>query len=537
MTTPALDIATLDARLATLTPDQRQRVDALLRYPATFRTFVQRAFPRYEWHRPHEQLAAALEQVARGQIRRLMVFMPPQEGKSLQTTRLFPAYYLSQHPDRWVGLGSYSFGLAKGFSRDARAFYAAVMHEAQGSDTLADDAAAVDEWKTERGGGLWAVGRGGSATGKSAHLLIVDDPLKDRAEADSDTVRQSANDWYKSVLNMRLQPEPHNAVVVIMTRWHEADLAGHLLALEQEGDWRERWMVLDLPGIAERPEERPQYPKSVTVLPDLRTPGEPLGGRYPGERYAQVRAISGTREFDAQIQQRPSAAGGTIFRREWWQFYRERPRHFDRVVLSLDAAFKGSDTADFVALHAYGRVGPKVYLLERETERRTFTETLVSCRDMLHRWPKAVLYVEDKANGSAIVDSLQHEIGRVVAVNPEGGKVARAYACQGDVERGRVWLPEVERDGAFVRQASSFPTAPHDDDVDAFTQAMAVLRGELRDAVQREVEVAREQTWEGFDPSVKLKLKPGMKTPEFVGPEAEMDQWTGGYAGQVGNLY
>lgn len=463
-----------------LTPAEQAELDRLLAAPVSFKEFVSRAMPSFEWYPAQNLITQALEAVARDELRRLMIFMPPQEGKTELVSKLFPAYYLQCHPDRWVGIGSYSFGLAKTFSRAARGYFREVVTD------LSDEASAVELWETPRKGGLWSVGRGGSATGRPAHLAIIDDPLKDRQEAESETIRQTLHEWYGGVINMRLQPK--NAVVIVHTRWHEDDLSGHLLEIERTTTKPEHWHIIELPGIAEPKEARPEYPRSCVVVRDWRTPGEPLGGRYGLDRYEQVKAISGSREFESQVQQRPAPSGGTIFRRTWWQRYTEKPKAFDRVIISADCSFKDADDSDFVAIHVYGRIDATVYLLDRIHERLSFTNTKTALKGLMGDYPNAVVYVEDKANGTAIIDSLRAELLGVIPIDPEGGKVARAYACQGDVEHGRVFLPidalMPEPDGvaSMIRELASFPSAPNDDDVDAFTQAMTIFRMELRGA-------------------------------------------------------
>ena len=464
-------------RIAALPPADRQELDRLLSAPLTFAEFVDRVHPGFEWYRAQQVVADALEEVARGRIPRLMIFMPPQEGKSLLVSKLFPAYFLHEYPTKWVGVGSYSFLLAKEFSRDARAYYREQVAD------FSDEASAVEMWKTARNGGLWAVGRGGSGTGRPAHLFVVDDPLKDRNEAESETIRSTLHNWYNSVVRMRLQPE--NAVVIVHTRWHEDDLSGHLLELEKTSSEPEHWHVIELPGIAEPPEQRPTYAKTVRVLRDWRQPGEPLGGRYTIQRYRSVLANAGDREFETQIQQRPSAAAGTILKRHWWKRLTEdqMPLGFDRTIISADCSFKDTDGTDYVAIHVYGRIGPRVYGRYRVKARMSFTTTVDTLRGVMRMFPHAVVYVEDKANGSAVIDTLSHTLLSVLPVNPEGGKVARAYATQGDVQHGRVFLPEGEGWDDMIRECASFPSGLHDDDVDAFTQAMAIFRQELREAM------------------------------------------------------
>jgi hypothetical protein len=221
----ALAAREIGRTLAKLSVADLAELDRLLAAPVDFREFVSRAMPSFEWYPAQSLITQALEAVARDELRRLMIFMPPQEGKTELVSKLFPAYYLQCHPDRWVGIGSYSFGLAKTFSRAARGYFREVVTD------LSDEASAVELWETPRKGGLWSVGRGGSATGRPAHLAIIDDPLKDRQEAESETIRQTLHEWYGSVINMRLQPK--NAVVIVHTRWHEDDLSGHLLEIER----------------------------------------------------------------------------------------------------------------------------------------------------------------------------------------------------------------------------------------------------------------------------------------------------------------
>ncbi len=502
------------ARYHALNPVERAEADRLLAIPTNFRDFVTESDPTFRWFQAQELIAGALEMVARDDLLRLMIFMPPQEGKSQLVSRLFPAYFLTQWPDRWAGVGSYSFGLAKTFSRSARGFYRGAV-----TDGIGDESAAVESWETGAGGGLWAVGRGGSATGRSAHLLVVDDPLKDRQEADSDTIRANLHAWYGGVLNMRLQPK--NAVVIVHTRWHEDDLSGHLLELERRGERPEHWHVIDLPGIAEPKADRPVYPPTVKVAQDWRKPGEPLAGRYSASRYEQIRVVSGTREYEAQVQQRPAAAGGTIFKRHWWKRYhdtRDLPKAWDRIIISVDCAFKDVDGSDYVAIHAYGRSQDRVYLLSRVHERLSFSRTVDEVKAMMVAYPSASVHIEDKANGPAVIDTLQQSTHRVLPVTPEGGKVARSYACQGDVEHGRVWLPSAEiMPGVveFIAETASFPAAPNDDDVDAFTQAMAVLRFELIEAVQKRVGAGDPDRHPGFDPETHQRLQPHRPTDHW----------------------
>lgn len=210
----------------------------------TFAEYIRRVNPKFQFYGHIDKLIAVLQRVADGEISRLMVFMPPRHGKSETVSRLFSAYYLHRHPERWVAITSYAAELAFTLSRAARDNYLGA------GGSLKDDAGAVKHWETGKGGGLWATGVGGPATGKGFHLGIIDDPLKNAEEAASETIREKQKDWYRSTFSTR--EEPNGAIVVIMTRWHEDDLAGWLLAHEASNeDEPEGWWTVTMRGLSD----------------------------------------------------------------------------------------------------------------------------------------------------------------------------------------------------------------------------------------------------------------------------------------------
>jgi predicted phage terminase large subunit-like protein len=435
---------------------------------------------------------------------RLIVTMPPQEGKSTRVAKDFIVWALKQRPWLRVVGASYAQGLA---NRNGRAVRNIIKSNPDLGLRLASDNGAVSEWEIEgRGGGLLSVGRGAGVTGRPADLLIIDDPLKDRAEADSETIRDTCWDWWTDSLSTRLAPGA--PVVVILTRWHDDDLAGRLLAAEDGHLWR----VVNIPAEADHD------PAKGETDPLGREPGEFLEsarGRTP----AQWRAIRvGSRTWQALYQGRPSAAGGTVFKRDDWKYYdtpqwivREDGVHivtgFDDLLISWDMTFKGTverngkaaDT-DFVCGQVWGRRGADAYLLDQVHARMDFPETVRQFRALAARWPQAVLkIVEDKANGPAVIASLARTVPGIVPEEPQGGKEARAAAVSPLVEAHNVWLPAVELcpwvDG-LVEEAAGFPTAAHDDRVDAMTQALnrlvlqPLLGGELLEAEDLDDELA-----------------------------------------------
>src|SRR5881394_2605253 len=268
-----------------------------------FHSFVARANPRFAFYPHCELLASVLERVAVGELKRLMIFMPPRHSKSELVSRLFTAYYLRRNPTHFVGLNSYAAELAQGLSRSAREHY---LHA---GGKVKDDASAVKHWETIQGGGMWAAGVGGPITGKGFNLGIIDDPLKNAEEANSEIIREKQKEWYRSTFYTR--EEPDAAILLIQTRWNEDDLAGWLLAEEHsETEDPENWHIICLPAIAE---PLPAFPKTCTIEADFREDGEALCPQRYDLSNLRKKKAKGARTFDALYQQRPSAKEGYFF--------------------------------------------------------------------------------------------------------------------------------------------------------------------------------------------------------------------------------
>ena len=443
----------------------RRRRQGVSRAPVmTFREFVCKVNPRYQWYPHCERLAAILQRIADDELKRLMVFMPPRHGKSELASRLFPAYYLYRHPERFVGINSYAADLAYTFSRICRENYLKV------DGKIKDDSGQIKHWETRQGGGLWAAGVGGPITGKGFHLGLIDDPLKNSQEAFSATIRQTQHDWYESTFSTR--EEPGGAQIIILTRWHEADLAGWLLTREslEDNDSPEEWHVVNFPAIAE--DSPIDLPPTCTLEPDWREVGEPLcPERYPLKRLQRFKQTPYF--WSALFQQRPSPLDGDYFKRSWWQWYSNAPEGMT-VVLSFDCAFKETATSDFVVGQVWGKAGADYYLLDQVRGRTDINGTLQMVESLSAKWPQArAKLIEDKANGSAVIDLLRRKVPGLIAVQPEGGKVVRAVAVSPYVESGNVHLPSGRAwVNDFVEEAAAFPNGAHDDQVDAMTQAI-----------------------------------------------------------------
>lgn len=419
-----------------------------------------------------------------------MVFMPPRHSKSETVSRLFTAYYLYRHPERWVGLCSYGAGLAYTLSRNARENY----RSAGG----ALGAEGVENWETDRGGGMWAAGVGGVATGKGFHLGVIDDPVKNAEEAQSETIRERHKDWYKSTFSTR--EEPNGTVIVIQTRWNEGDLSGWLLSQEQQDDEApEHWHIVCMEAI--KGTKSVDFPPTCTVEPDDREPGEALcPERYPVEKLQKVRHRIGSYFWGALYGQNPSPDEGGIFKRHWWRYWKppgvrlppvyvklvdgtlqeieaiDLPDSFSEQLQSWDCAFKDTKTSDFVAGQVWARSGANRFLLDYYKERADINGTIKAIEGFTNKWPRAdAKLIEDKANGPAVISMLRDKIPGLIAVEPEGGKVSRANASAPAVESHNVYLPHPALYpwvDDFIDSCAGFPNMAHDDDVDAFTQVM-----------------------------------------------------------------
>ena len=426
--------------------------------PAAFAWLASRG----QWQlAPHlDLLAERLLDVAQGKLKRLLIQMPPRHGKSEFASAHFPAWYLGTFPDRRVILASYEHDFAASWGAKARDRFTE-WGPALWRLWVKRDKQAADDWGIAgHAGGMVCAGVGGPITGRGADLLIIDDPVKSAEEANSETYRQRAWDWYRSTAYTRL--EPGGALILIQTRWHEDDLAGRVLA--EAAKTGEQWEVINLPALAE----------GGDVLG--RQSGEALWpDRYPEEQLEQIRESIGSYWWSALYQQRPAPPEGALFREEWWRYWEELPA-CEEMMLSVDCSYKEGRDNSFTVIQAWGRAGGKLYLVDQWRRQCGFNEARAGVQQMAARWPRAhAKLIEDKANGRAVIESLRSEIAGIVPVEPKGGKYSRAQAVLPLLEQGKVYLPQPSRlpwVNELMAEARSFPAGAHDDQVDAMTQAL-----------------------------------------------------------------
>lgn len=434
---------------------------------AGFLPFVRRMFPRYETGRHHKLIAEQLERVERGEIDRLIITMPPRHGKSELASKHFPAWYIGRHPEKRVIACSHTANLAYRFSRQARN----IVGDDKWPFTarLATDLASVQSWDVQDGGGYIAAGVNGSITGQGADLLIIDDPVKNAEEADSETIRDKTWEWYQDTAYPRLQET--GAVVVIGTRWHDDDLIGRLIAHQDQGG--DQWTILHLPAISESGE---------ALWPE----------RYSIDRLNRTKANMSSRMWSAQFQGDPIPTEGGMFKRHWWQRYTELP-HLSTMELYLDSAFKEGVENDYSALALWGSDGKgSAYLIRAWRDRVDFPKLIRLCHDAYAwsrgRFPdRAIrLVIEDRASGQSAIQTLKQPVftsGGMLPALPivaypvlsSESKVSRAEGVTGIVEGGRAFVPDyAEWLEDWISEHERFPLGAHDDYVD--TTSMALRR-------------------------------------------------------------
>ncbi|MCA1697441.1 MAG: phage terminase large subunit [Actinobacteria bacterium] len=426
---------------------------------------------------PFDHLVALDEQLTRlaaGEIERLVVSMPPRHGKSETVSRYLPAWYLGRHPERRVMLACYESAFAASWGRKARE-----LLERHGEELFGVRVArgSASDWGLAgRRGGMVTAGVGGALTGKGANLLIIDDPVKNAEEAQSQLLRAKAWDWWRSTARTRLQRP--GAVVLVMTRWHEDDLAGRLL---DEG--HDDWTVLELAGVAEDDD------------PLGRGVGEPLCPQlgFDADWLAATRSELGGYWFSALYQQRPAPAEGMLFKRRDFRYWQDDPErelylleaddgsqrpvgkawctHFQTV----DVAASAKHSADYTVVSTWA-VTPDRDLVLVDCERQRFESLDVAgfvtraYRRQAH--PPRFIGVEDFGFGLTIVQQLSRDGLPVTRLKPDKDKVARALVAVARYEqqtvyhpRGAAWLDDWEQ------ELVAFPNAAHDDQVDTLSYA------------------------------------------------------------------
>lgn len=402
----------------------------------------------------------------------LIVTEPPQHGKSMNLTETLPSWYLGRYPDRSVIEVSYNDTFAERFGLMNRRKVEEYGEALFGIRIAKDSRKKSDFELQDRRGSMRSRGVKAGITGNPAHLMIIDDPIRNREEADSPAMRQKLISGWHDDMKSRFQAG--TKILLILTRWHEEDLAGYLIKNDPFVQ------VLRLPCQCDNHDDPLGRNIGDALCPEIGKDNKWL----EGFKRSMVRK-EGARSWNALFQGTPSSEQGNIIRKEWWKWYDQAPEVVTSI-LSIDASFKGGEDNDYVCIQCWGKRGADAFLLDGIKDHMDFPETLRAVRQMAARWPQArPIYIEDKANGSAVIDMLRHEIAGIVPVNPMGGKVARVNAVAGFIEAGNVYLPRYDRFAEeLVESCAVFPMGANDDDVDAMSQGLNKLyffNGDLPD--------------------------------------------------------
>lgn len=441
-----------------------------------FASYAMLMCPPYVPALPHRLLINRLESLERGESSRLVTVWPPQHGKSL-TAGLFTSWYLGRNPAHNIVLASYSQDLAEVQGRRIRNYVDSELHQAIFPESkLSADSSSIARFDTSAGGSFTAVGRGAGLTGRSADLLLLDDLVKDRIEADSQTIRDATLAWYREAALTRLTVT--GKIVALGTRWHQSDLLSNLVN-------DPAWTKLILPAIAVEHDE-------------FRHEGEALWPEVRSLAWLQAqRAQMGSAAFQALYQCDPVAAGGALFLRSWWQEY-ARPPATNFVCIAVDTAFKTGKDNDFSAITVWGTATENFYVLDAWRGRVLLPELCRRLDQLADQWRPSVIVIEDIGRGVDLAEEFrQKSPWPIKKTFPHKDKVTRAQAVLPLFEAGKVFLPrEANWRADYIDELSAFPHGAHDDWVDCSTMALSYLRD------------LRKCTWGAYDLTTGQPIAP-----------------------------
>ena len=433
-----------------------------------FMSFVGMMWPGFIHGRHHRVMAKKFEEIVEGKTRRLIINMPPRHTKSEFASFLLPAWFLGKFPNKKIIQCSNTAELAVGFGRKVRNLLDSdVYTKVFPGIALRQDSKAAGRWATNKSGEYFAIGVGGTVTGKGADLLIIDDPHSEQEAAlagNDPTVFDKVHEWYTSGPRQRLQPG--GSIVIVMTRWSKRDLTGQILksALEREGD---EWEVIDFPAIL--PSDKPLWPEfwSYEELDALRTE-LPLP------------------KWQAQYQQQPTSEQGAIVKREWWKEWEgENPPQCEFVIQSWDTAFTKNERSDYSACTTWGVFyrnenveDANIILLDAFKRRMEFPELKDKAYKHYMEYEPDSFIVEAKASGAPLIYELRQMGIPVQEFTPTRGndKIARINAVSDLFASGKVWAPKTRWAEEVIEEMASFPNSEHDDLVDSSTQALLRFR-------------------------------------------------------------
>jgi predicted phage terminase large subunit-like protein len=429
----------------------------------SFLGFVKEVWPDFVQGYHHKIYAEKLDRVARGELKRLIVNMPPRHTKSEFASHLFPAFFMGRHPKAKLIQTTHTGELSIRFGRKTKNLlesdeYAKVFPGVH----LAADSKAAGRWESNHGGEYFAAGVGGAITGRGADLLIIDDPHSEQ-DALSPTVLDGHYEWYTSGPRQRLQPG--GAIVLVMTRWSTKDLTGRLLAAQAADENTDQWEIVEFPAVLN---DKPMW-----------------GNFWDMEGLDKVKASIPLAKWQAQWMQAPTSEEGAIIKREWWRTWEDEdiPK-LQYVIQSYDTAYSKKETADYSAITTWGvfepeeDAKPNLILLDAKRGRWNFPELKKKAMEEYKYWEPEAVLIEAKASGLPLTHELQKSGIPVINYTPSRGndKHSRVNSVAPLFESGAIWAPNKKFAEEVIEECAAFPFGDNDDYVDSTTQALMRYR-------------------------------------------------------------
>ena len=445
----------LQYRLAQLERKERAQAD--------FLTFVKTVWPEFIAGNHHKIIADKLQRIASGELKRLIVNMPPRHTKSEFASFLFPAWMMGRNPNMKIIQATHTTELAVGFGRKVKNLLDRDDYKELFDTRLAADSKASGRFDTDRGGMYYAVGVGSNLAGRGGDLVIIDDPHSEQTVM-SNNGFDDAWDWYTGGPRQRLQPG--GAIVCVMTRWHEKDLTGQLIRAQARDPKADQWEVVELPAV---------MPSGQSCWPEY----------WPLDDLERVKASIPPSKWNAQYQQDPTGDDNSILRREWWQTWtKSQVPALEYVIQSYDTAFSKKESADFSAITTWGVFRPEeagaphLILLDSKKGRWDFPELKQVAWDQFNFWEPETVIIEAKATGMPLTHELRQMGIPVVNFTPSRGndKISRAHSIAPLFEAGMVWAPDEQWAHELIEECAAFPNGEYDDLVDSTTQALMRYR-------------------------------------------------------------
>ena len=464
----------------------QQYQDAILRENGqkSFMTFVKAMWPGFIHGRHHAVMAKKFEQIAEGKLKRLIINMPPRHTKSEFASYLLPAWFLGRFPGKKIIQSSNTAELAVGFGRKVRNLVDSEAYtKVFPNVSLRHDSKAAGRWSTNENGEYFAIGVGGTVTGKGADLLIIDDPHSEQEAAlaaNDPSIYDKVYEWFTSGPRQRLQPG--GSIVVVMTRWGKRDLTGQVLkaAAQRDGD---EWEVVEFPAIL--PSNKPLWPEFWSY-----------------EELSALRNELPNPKWQAQYQQSPTSESAAIIKRDWWNIWEEEdPPPCDYTLMAWDTAFEKSSRADYSAMTLWGvfehpddtgTYQTNIILLNAFRDRMEFPELKKRAIEQYKDWQPDSVIIEKKASGAPLIYEMRAMGIPVQEFTPVRGndKISRVNAISDLFASGRVWAPPSRWAEEVIDEVASFPSGEHDDYVDTVSLAMMRFRkgGFIRTLLDQEDE-------------------------------------------------